>query len=124
MSRLVFRRRQTLATAAVVAVLGIGQLFVGNAKVDASGRRPATLPGTVFVAAPPPGATGPDDITRLATPGVDGGRALIWTAYQNGINPDGTPGTPGGPTRSTVAGYDPSPGGWSRASRSKVRSMG
>jgi len=61
----------------------------------------------VFVAAPPPGATGPDDITHLATPGVDGDRALIWTAYQNGINPDGTPGTPGGPTQSTVAGYDP-----------------
>jgi hypothetical protein len=107
MSCLVFRRRRTLATAAVVAVLGVGQMFAGNAKVDASGRRPATLPGTVFVTAPPPGATGPDDITRLATPGVDGGRALIWTAYQNGINPDGTPGTPGGPTRSTVAGYDP-----------------
>jgi hypothetical protein len=82
-------------------------MFVGNAKVDASDRRPATLPGTVFVAAPPPGATGPDDITRIATPGVDRGRALIWTAYQKGINPDGTPATPGGPTQSTVAGYDP-----------------
>jgi hypothetical protein len=70
MSRLVLRRRQTLATAAVVALLGIGQAFVGNAKVDASDRRPATLPDTVFVAAPPPEATGPDDITRLATRGV------------------------------------------------------
>lgn len=82
-------------------------MFVGDANVDASDRRPATLPSTVLVAAPPPGATGPDDITRLATPGVDCGRALIWAAYQNGINADGTPGTAGGPTRSTVAGYDP-----------------
>ena len=46
----------------------------------------------------------------MAIEGVDGGRALIWTAYQNGINPDGTPGTPGGPTQSTVAAYDPSTG--------------
>jgi hypothetical protein len=67
---------------------------------------PSTLPGTTFVAAPPPGSKGADDITPLATPGVDGGRLVIWTAYQNGINPDGTPGTPGGPTASTVAGYD------------------
>lgn len=35
---------------------------------------------------------------------------MIWTAYQNGINPDGTPGTPGGPTQSTVVGYDASSG--------------
>jgi hypothetical protein len=67
---------------------------------------PGTLPGTTFVAAPPPGAKGADDITPLATPGLDGGRLVIWTAYQNGINADGTPGTPGGPTASTVAGYD------------------
>jgi hypothetical protein len=67
---------------------------------------PTTLPGTTFVAAPPPGAKGADDITPLATNGVNGGRLVIWTAYQNGINPDGTPGTPGGPTQSTVTGYD------------------
>ncbi|HWG61034.1 MAG TPA: hypothetical protein VG253_04910 [Streptosporangiaceae bacterium] len=42
----------------------------------------------------------------MAVPGVDGGRLVIWTAYQNGINPDGTPGTPGGPTKTTMAGYD------------------
>jgi hypothetical protein len=65
------------------------------------------LPSTTFVAPPPAGATGPDDITRLAIPGVDHGRALIWTAYQNGIDPNGTAGKTGGPTQSTVAGYDP-----------------
>ena len=71
---------------------------------------PSTLPGTTLVSAPPAGATGPDDITQMAIKGMDGGRALIWTGFQNGINPDGTPGTTGGPTQSTVAGYDPSTG--------------
>ena len=67
---------------------------------------PGTLPSKLFVSAPPTGAKGPDDITLLA---VDG-HTLIWTAFQNGINPDGTPGTPGGPTKSIVAGYDPKTG--------------
>lgn len=71
---------------------------------------PSTLPGITLVSAPPTGAKGPDDITVMAVRGLDGGKALIWTAYQNGINPDGTPGTTGGPTQSTVAGYDPSTG--------------
>jgi hypothetical protein len=75
-----------------------------------SAHGPGLLPGVTFVASPPPGASGPDDITRLGSKGVDGGRDLIWTAYQNGINPDGTPGTPGGPTKSTIAGYDPMDG--------------
>jgi len=39
------------------------------------------LPSTTFVAAPPAGASGPDDITRLAIHGVDHGRVLICTAY-------------------------------------------
>jgi hypothetical protein len=67
---------------------------------------PATVPGKTFVTAPPAGAKGADDITALATCGVDRGRLVIWTAYQNGINADGTPGAPGGATQSTVAGYD------------------
>jgi hypothetical protein len=71
---------------------------------------PNTLPETTLVSAPPTGAKGPDDITLFATEGVNAGKALIWTAFQNGINPDGTPGTPGGPTQSAVAGYDPSSG--------------
>jgi hypothetical protein len=71
---------------------------------------PTALPNTTLVSAPPTGAKGPDDLTRLSSPGLDWGRPLIWTAYQNGINPDGTPGTPGGPTNSTVAGYDPALG--------------
>lgn len=78
---------------------------VGAGSVLAAGATPTT-----FVAAPPSGAKGPDDITLLAVPGLDGGRAVIWTAYQNGINPDGTPGSAGGPTQSTLAGYDATSG--------------
>jgi hypothetical protein len=62
------------------------------------------------VSAPPTGSKGPDDITRMAVHGLENGRELIWTAFQNGINPDGTPGVSGGPVQSTVAGYDPSTG--------------
>lgn len=72
----------------------------------AAGAGPGTLPEKTLVAAPPRGASGPDDLAALAVRGVDGGRVVLWTAYQNGINADGTPGTPGGPTASTVAGYD------------------
>ncbi|MCI4346354.1 MAG: hypothetical protein L3K07_06330 [Thermoplasmata archaeon] len=70
----------------------------------------ASLSGGTFVAAPPNGAKGPDDITSLAVDGVDHGRLVVWIAYQNGINPDGTPGKAGGPTQSTVVGYDASSG--------------
>ncbi|MCI4363517.1 MAG: hypothetical protein L3K13_04345 [Thermoplasmata archaeon] len=87
---------------------------VGGARVaDSSGAHAlglgaphASLSGSTFVAAPPVGAKGPDDITSLAVDGVDHGRLVVWIAYQNGINPNGTPGSSGGPTRSTIAGYD------------------
>jgi len=45
-------------------------------------------------------------LTHLAVDGLDSGKEMIWVAYQNGINPNGTPGTQYGPTQSTVAGYD------------------
>ena len=96
---------------ALLAVASLGLLTLPAASAAGSAAHAAShsvaLPGTTFVPAPPTGAKGPDDITRLAVDGLDSGRGLIWTAYQNGINPDGTPGTPGGPTQSTVAGYDP-----------------
>jgi hypothetical protein len=100
---------------AAVAVTAVCALFTpvlaasaaaAPGQVRSMSAGPGTLPGTTFVAAPPPGAKGADDITSLATTGLDNGRLVIWTAYQNGINADGTPGTPGGPTQSTVAGYD------------------
>ncbi len=100
------RRLAVTATAASAAVISVLATSAAAAPGRATSTGPGTLPGTTFVAAPPAGAKGADDITPLATPGLDGGRLVIWTAYQNGINPDGSPGTPGGPTQSTVAGYD------------------
>jgi len=107
MSRTIrMRRLAVTATAASAAVISVLATSAAAAPGHATSAGPGTLPSKTFVAAPPPGAKGADDITSLATPGLDGGRLVIWTAYQNGINPDGTPGTPGGPTQSTVAGYD------------------
>lgn len=100
------RTRRALAIH-IIGATGIALVTLTSSTGVAAASRPSVAPSTVFVQAPPAGAAGPDDITRLATPGLDGGRALIWTAFQNGINPDGTPGTTGGPTQSTVAGYDP-----------------
>ena len=67
---------------------------------------PGSLPGGTFVAAPPAGSKGADDLGFL--PGYCGDEvgATIWTAYQNGINPDGSPGTEGGPTHSTLVAYE------------------
>src|SRR5580704_5465567 len=109
--------RKSLGRASLVIVLLVSSIGLAilpgveaSAPSSSTSVGPSTLPGATLVSAPPTGAKGPDDITVMAVRGVDGGRALIWTAYQNGINPDGTPGTTGGPTQSTVAGYDPSTG--------------
>jgi hypothetical protein len=67
---------------------------------------PSTLPGTMLVSTPPTASKGPDDITMLATPGLDGGKPLIWTEWQNGINPDGTRSCPTCPTASNVTAFD------------------
>jgi len=97
-----------------IALLGssIGLLLLpgvatfSTAASDLAG--PNTLPSAVLVSGPPKGSTGgPDDITRLAIPGVDHDRGLIWTEWQNGVQPNGTAGMPGGPTVSTIAAYDP-----------------
>lgn len=94
----------------LLATLTVGLLLVPAASATSPGIHRntvgKTLPAVPFVSGPPAGAKGPDDITRLAIDGLDQGRAVIWTAFQNGINPDGTPGKTGGPTRSTVVGYD------------------
>jgi hypothetical protein len=102
--------RVSTAVAAAAAVTLAGFSSFGSSQVGASGEEsdtgPSTLPALSFVGTPPPGAKGPDDITSLALKGVDNGNPVVWTAFQNGINPDGTPGAPGGPVQSTVAGYD------------------
>ena len=46
----------------------------------------------------------------LAVPSLDGGKLLIWTAYQNGINPNGTAGSTSGLIQSTVVAYDAASG--------------
>jgi hypothetical protein len=100
-----------------VTVIGTLGTSVGSAAAPGSTLSVATshaglrtLAGTVLVSAPPNGSKGPDDITYLSTPSLDWGRPLVWVAFQNGINPNGTPGTPGGPLNSTVAGFDPALG--------------
>lgn len=98
--------RRFLAVAAVVAAT-VGVQGLGTAaRANAAEHGPSNLAGTVLVAAPPAGDKGPDDLTRLAVEGLDDERPLIWTAFQNGIGPDGSP--PG--ATSTVAGYDPKTG--------------
>jgi hypothetical protein len=96
----------------VVSAFGVAGAASAPGSVVASAfhHAPMTLPNSTLVSAPPAGAKGPDDITWLASDGLDWGRPVVWTAYQNGVNPDGTPGTPGGTTNSTVAGYDPALG--------------
>ncbi|MGI0129638.1 MAG: hypothetical protein ACREDE_01635 [Thermoplasmata archaeon] len=67
---------------------------------------PHFIPNAVFVAGPPPKESGADDITEISIPDFDHGHPVIFTEYQNRINPIGTPSSPGGPTQGTVAGYD------------------
>jgi hypothetical protein len=97
----------------MVLALVTSSLLIGGAPAasassitTAHSSSPTTLASTTFVAAPPAGASGPDDITDMALPGFDHGHLVVWTAFQNGINPNGTAGSLGGPTQSTVVGYD------------------
>jgi len=68
---------------------------------------PSTLPSTTLVASGPNGVVGPDDLTRLAVNGMDHDRGMIWTEWQNGVQPNGTAGSPGGPNYSTITAFDP-----------------
>jgi hypothetical protein len=96
----------SLGGAGVLALLPAGGATAQPAVV-ASG--PSLLPSTTLVPTPPAGTTGPDDLTTLAIPGFDGGTAVLWTEYQNGVMPDGSP-SPTGATQSTLAGYDTTTG--------------
>jgi hypothetical protein len=111
------RGRTPAKTALSGLLLVLVATFVGGLASSSAAAAPvihpsawSTLPNTTLVATPPSGAKGADDIAWMVNDGLDHGKALIWTAYQNGINPNGSPGAPGGPTNSTVAGYDPSTG--------------
>lgn len=93
------RARAAIATGACILVTI--PALAGSA--GASGGSLPPTPG--FTTAPPGGATGPDDLTRLAVEGVDGGRPVLWTAFQNGAPADGS-----APANSTVTGYDEATG--------------
>lgn len=71
---------------------------------------PSTLTGSVLVSTPPSGATGPDDLALLSVTAAHGHQPLVWAAFQNGINPNGSPGHPGGAFQSTIAGFNPTTG--------------
>ena len=90
----------TISLAAVAAV----PFLPRSVAADDNQGSPSTLPAKVLVSAPPAGDRGPDDISLLSVDGVDGGRPVLWTAYQNGI---GTRGEPSACcSQSTVTGYD------------------
>jgi hypothetical protein len=99
-----------IATVSVILLMLPAVALISSSSSTTTSFGPSTLPSKTLVSAAPAGSKGPDDITMLAVPGLDSGKLLIWTAYQNGINPDGTPGTSGGPIRSTVAAYDAATG--------------
>jgi hypothetical protein len=100
------RALKILAVATAGALVGVASLGAGAGAEPTDHAGPATLPMLPFASKAPTGATGPDDLTRLAVEGLDGGQPLIWTAFQNGIGPDGAPAG----AQSTVAGFDPSTG--------------
>ena len=88
----------------VASIAGVAFLLPSRAEATLTG--PSTLPSSVFVAAPPGGTKDPDDLTILSAKGIDGGKSMIWVAYQNGVQANGTAGKPGGLTYGTIAGYD------------------
>ena len=100
--------RVLIAAILVLSTLSLASLpaVAAHDPQDSAQCASTTLPSKVLVSAPPAGSKGPDDIAWLAAEGLDGGRALVWVAYQNGIGADGTPAG----AQSTVAGYDPSTG--------------
>lgn len=74
-----------------------------------------TLPEETLVATPPTGDSQPDDIAWLPAGNLDHGKTLVWTEFQNGINPNGTPSSQYGSTQSVIGGFDPITGDLIRA---------
>lgn len=101
MFRVHIERRWLVAAAA--ASTALVALPLATRHVAAGG---STLTATMLVSTPPtiPGtstlAHGPDDLALLG--------GVLWTAYQNEINADGTPNGLG--SYSTLAGFDPTTG--------------
>jgi hypothetical protein len=95
----------------VFSSLGVVFLYSSAAYGPGAGETPfasctgTTLSGSVLVTGPPVGGSQPDDLTVMAVRGLDHGRALLWTEWQNGVNPNGTPSSSGA-TQSFVTAYD------------------
>lgn len=95
-------------TAAFALSLLLGSLASGGTVGGGgAGVHPSatTVPSSTFVASAPAGLKGPDDLTSLPASCMVGTGMTLWTAYQNGINPNGSPGSPGGIDHSVVTGY-------------------
>ena len=117
--RPIAKRRGVASITAIALLLGssAGLLLAGDGSTAAGGGNlattvavgwghgSATLPSTLLVSGPPSGASGPDDLTYLPPRDDHSGNGTLWTQYQNGVGPDGSP-SPSGATRSTIAGYD------------------
>jgi hypothetical protein len=103
----------TLAVVLAVSTMWMASALGGAASLPSHptvGTDWKTLPGETLVSAPPPGDSQPDDIAWLPAGNLDGGKTLVWTEFQNGINPNGTPSSQYGPTQSVIAGFDPQTG--------------
>ena len=107
------RRGGLSGGSSLVAFLFVSSIVIllsSNVAAVSTMSGPTTLSSTTFVSAPPTGASQPDDLALSTTPGLDNGQPVIWTEYQNGIQPNGAAGSPGGATQSDVVGYDLSTG--------------
>lgn len=101
--------RRLFPTTALVTIGFLATLLASGLGPVASGTTVATgsftLSSHPFTLAPPAGAKGPDDLAQLGISYNHLWTPLLWVAYQNGINTNGSPGSPGGPYQSTIAGY-------------------
>ena len=112
-------KMKLFGSALIVVVLSVSTLWVASAlgaspPIASPAPTPPTdlktLPSETLVAAPPNGWSQPDDLAWLPAGRLDSGKPLLWTEFQNGINPNGTPSSQYGPTESFLAGFDPTSG--------------
>jgi hypothetical protein len=97
-----------LVTALIGASVGVVFLAGTTAAASEANERggPTYLPSSPFVSGPPKGSSQPDDLTVYPGGIGAGAHPTLWTEWQNHVNPDGTPSSPGGLTYSNVTAYD------------------
>lgn len=95
---------------AVIIGASVGALFLTGTVAAAAETNdrggPMYLPSSPFVTGPPKGSSQPDDLTLYPGDMGAGEDATVWTEWQNHVNPDGTPSSPGGLNYSNVTAYD------------------